>query len=71
MRALSVPFTVITLGLFLIVVNALMLELASWLSRNILHAGIAIDTFGSAILGAIIISIVCAIANSVMGIDEA
>ena len=49
-RALSLPLTLITFGLFLIVVNALMLEVASWLSRNIFHAGISIDSFGAALI---------------------
>ena len=36
----------------------MLLELASYLSRNIFHAGIAIGSFGSALLGAVIISLV-------------
>lgn len=54
---LSCGLIVLTLGLFLIVINAAMLMLTAWASRAI---GIAfeIDSFGSALLGAIVISLV-------------
>jgi len=65
MTVLSIPITILTLGIFYLVINALMLELASWLSRNIFHAGISIDSFGAAFLGAIVISIVSAILGAV------
>lgn len=64
-KLLSLPVNVVTLGLFSLVINAFMLELASYLSRNIFHAGIAIDSFGSAFIGAIIVSIVTMIVSSV------
>lgn len=62
---LSLPFTIITFGLFLFVVNALMLELASYLSRNITHAGIVIEGFVPALIGSIVISIVSAILGTI------
>ena len=43
-----------------------MLELAAWISSSLIHMGIQIDGFGSAILGAIIISIVSIIANGIV-----
>lgn len=58
LQVLSLPLTILTLGLFSLVINALMLELASYLSRNITHTGVVIDGFGAAFLGAIVISIV-------------
>ena len=58
MQLLALPLTLVTLGIFYVVVNAILLELASYLSRNIFHAGIAIGSFGSALLGAVIISLV-------------
>ena len=42
----------------MLVINAFMLELAGYLSRNITHAGILVDGFGSALLGAVIVSVV-------------
>lgn len=58
---LSLPLTIVTFGIFQLVVNALMLSLAGWLSLNLLGAGIAIASFGSAFAGAIVVSIVCTI----------
>jgi putative membrane protein len=50
---LTCPLIILTLGLFVLVVNALMLGLTAWLVPS-LH----VDGFGPAFLGAIIISIV-------------
>ena len=60
---ISLPVTILTLGIFQLVVNSLMLELASWFSLNLLGAGIVINGFGAAFFGAIVISIVSAILN--------
>lgn len=61
----SLPVTILTLGVFQLVINGLMLELASWFSLNLLGAGIAIEGFGAAFSGAIVISIVGGILNMV------
>lgn len=58
---ISLPITILTLGLFQLVVNSAMLELASSLSLNLLGSGIAITGFWSALVGAIIVSIMCTI----------
>ena len=50
---LTLPITVVTLGLFLLVLNAIMLELTAWLVP-----GFGIEGFGWAILGALVLSIV-------------
>lgn len=70
LQVLSIPFTVLTLGLFYLVVNAAVLELASWLSRNIFHAGIAIDSLGSAVMGSIVISLVSMVVSGIVGADD-
>jgi putative membrane protein len=49
---LTLPVTVVTLGLFLLVVNAAMLALAAALVD-----GFEIDGFGSALLGAILLAV--------------
>jgi putative membrane protein len=54
---ISLPLTVITLGLFLIVINAILLGLAAWLT-DILGVDFDVDSIGAALLGAIIISLV-------------
>lgn len=54
---LSCPLILLTLGLFLFVINAAMLMLASWLSRAT-GFPLLVDGWGSAIVGSILISIV-------------
>lgn len=70
LQTLSIPITVLTLGIFYVIVNALLLELAAWLAGGIFGSGIAIDGFGSAFLGSIVISIVSAIVNGIIGKNE-
>ncbi|WP_223881157.1 phage holin family protein [Nesterenkonia ebinurensis] len=60
---LSLPITCLTLGLFAIVINALMLSLTGWLT-SWTPANLVVDSFfWSAILGAIVVSIVSALLN--------
>jgi putative membrane protein len=70
LQTLSLPITVITLGLFYLVVNALLLEFAAWAATGLFGSGIAINGFGSALLGSIVISIVSAVVNGILGKDE-
>ena len=70
LQILSLPITVFTLGIFYLIVNALILELAAVVGTGLFGSGIAIDGLGSAILGSIVISIVSAIVNSVLGTDS-
>lgn len=60
---------VITLGLFYLVVNTLMLYLAAWLANALFGIGFEIATFGSAFVAAIVISIVSVFLNGVIGAD--
>lgn len=60
---LSLPFTIFTLGLFIIVINAILLGLTDWLA-GIFDANFAVDSVGAALLGAIVISLV----NMVLGL---
>src|SRR5262249_32889967 len=59
-RLLSLPLTIITFGLFALVVNALLFLLTDWLV-SALH----VDSFWWALLGALIISIVTSVLNGV------
>ena len=58
----TAPLILLTLGLFLIVINACMLLLTSWLA-GLFDLGWDVDGFWTAVLGAIIISIVSFILN--------
>ncbi len=70
LQLLSIPITIFTLGIFYIVVNALLLYLAAWLANNLFGVGFLITNFGSAFLAAIIISIVSGIINAIVGSDR-
>ncbi|GIG21932.1 membrane protein [Cellulomonas chitinilytica] len=54
---ISIPLYILTLGLFTLVVNALMLMLTAWITEQT-SWGLRIDNFGTAVLGALIISVV-------------
>lgn len=58
---LSIPFIVVTLGIALIVINALMLLITDYFT-----ASLTVDDFGSALLGAIVISVVSWTAGKVL-----
>jgi len=58
----TAPLILLTLGLFLIVINACMLLLTSWLA-GLFNLGWQVDVFWTAVLGAIIISIVSFLLN--------
>lgn len=55
---LSCGFIVLTLGFFMLVVNALTFWLAAWISTNWLGAGFYVDSFWAAFLGSIVVSVV-------------
>jgi putative membrane protein len=54
---LSIPLYIVTLGLFTLVVNALMLLLTAWITE-FTEWGLRIDDFWDAVFGALIISVV-------------
>jgi putative membrane protein len=51
------PLIVLTLGLFLLVLNAAMMGLTAWIAGQF-DIGFHIDSFGDALLGAVIVAIV-------------
>lgn len=61
-KTLSLPFIILTLGLALLVINALLLLLTDWVADK-LDVAFFIDGFVWAVLGSIVISIV----NAVLG----
>lgn len=58
MKLFSCGLIVVTLGLFTLVINALCLWLASWISVEWFGVGFNVNSFGSALIGSIIISVV-------------
>lgn len=64
-KLLSLPFILLTFGLFLLIVNALMLQLTLWLAApGRLDLGLTSDGFfWSTFLGAVVISLVQMVVN--------
>lgn len=56
-QILSIPFYILTLGLFTLVVNALMLMLTSWISE-FTRWGLTVDGFWTAVWGGLVISLI-------------
>ena len=62
-KFVSAPLILITLGLFLLVINAALLLLVSWLAEQ-LGLGWSVADWGSAVWGGLIVSIVSFILNA-------
>jgi putative membrane protein len=56
-KLLSLPLLILTLGLFTLVINALMLMLTSWLAEQF-DLAFQVEGFWTAVLGALVISLV-------------
>ncbi|MBA4148702.1 MAG: phage holin family protein [Verrucomicrobia bacterium] len=63
LMVLSLPFLILTLGLFTLVINAVLLLLVSWM----LGPKFQVDGFWWAFLGALVISIISLLLNSITG----
>lgn len=62
---LTLPATIVTLGLFLLVINAVIIMLADWLVN-----GFTVDGFWWALLFSIILSITTSVFNGFVGTDN-
>jgi len=58
----SLPITCLTLGLFTLVINALMF----WLATGLIPWGVSVEGFGGAFVGALIVSVVNLIVNAIL-----
>ena len=68
LKLLSCPLLVLTLGLFTLVLNAVMLMLTAWFGQK-LGIDFRVDGFWPAFLGALVVSIVSVVLSWVL-IDE-
>lgn len=66
---LSIPFIIVTLGLFLLVINAGMLLLTGWLADR-LDIGFHVDGFLTALGGALVITVVTWVVDAMVGPDR-
>ncbi|SRR6266852_537325 len=66
LKVLSCPLIVLTLGLFVLVINGITLYLASVIAVSWFHVGFYVDGFWSAFLGALIVSIVSVVLTALV-----
>lgn len=69
LSALTLPITCVTLGLFQLVVNTLMLLLAGWIS-GLFGLTLQFDSFWWALLAGIVIGLLSAIVEAVTGLGQ-
>jgi putative membrane protein len=70
-QLISIPLYILTLGLFHVVINALMLWITSFITEHTTHWGLFIDDFWwTAIWAAIVLSIVSWLLSLVVGSAE-
>jgi putative membrane protein len=60
---LSCPLVILTLGLFVLVINGLMLQLTATISGGLLQ----VDTFGTAIIAGVVMGVTNVILEAVVG----
>lgn len=69
LRLLTCPLILLTLGLFTLVINGVMLLVATRLAQ-FFGLPVSVDTFGAAILAALIISVVSFLLSALLGLNE-
>ncbi len=57
LTVLTCPLLILTLGLFTLIINALMLAFTGWIAQQ-LHLGFTVDGFAAAFVGALVISLI-------------
>ena len=69
LKLLSLPIIILTLGLFLFVINALMLLMTGWVS-GLLTLGFYVDGFWDAFLGGLIVTVVSLLLSIFTGVGK-
>lgn len=65
LKLLSFPLLLLTLGLFLVVINAAMFGLTAWLTDRL-----AVDGIAPAVIGSLVISVITWVGDNVVGLDK-
>jgi len=69
LKLLSLPIIILTLGLFLFVINALMLLMTGWVS-GLFNLGFYVDGFWDAFLGGLIVTVVSLVLSIFTGVGK-
>ena len=70
LKLLSCPLIILTLGLFVLIINGITLWLASGIAVRWFHVGFYVDGFWSAFLGALIVSLVSVVLTALFGEEK-
>lgn len=70
LKFLTCPLIILTLGVFVLVINGLTLWLASAIAVNWFHVRFYVDGFWSAFLGALIVSVVSVVLSALVKKDQ-
>jgi putative membrane protein len=70
LKFLSCGCIALTMGIFLVVVNAVTLYVAAWIADTLFNIGFYMDSFWTAILASIIVSIVSFVLNMFISDDK-
>ena len=68
-KVFSFPVIILTIGLFALVINALMLHLTSWLAEQV-DVGFHVDGFWTALFGSIVITLVASLTRAFLPEEE-
>lgn len=66
-QVLALPLSILSLGLVSLIINWLLMLLASWLAVSLFTVGVSIDGFLWSVLGSLIMSIVSGIVGAIIG----
>src|SRR5579863_3228796 len=70
LKLLSCPLIILTLGVFVLVINGISLWLASAIAVDWFHVGFHVDGFWAAFFGALIVSIVTVVLTALVKDDR-
>ncbi|KAM9862138.1 phage holin family protein [Leucobacter sp. BZR 635] len=68
-RIVSIPLYILTLGLFGLIVNGILISVIAWLS-GVAGFGLYVDGFWWGVLGAIVLSVLSSIMNGLLGTNK-
>jgi len=69
-KLITLPITIITLGIFALVVNVGLFYFVAWLSNTYFDTGLYIDSVVTALIASLLISLVTAILGAITGVDS-
>lgn len=70
LKLLTCPLIILTLGIFVLVINGFTLWLASLIAQSWFGVGYSVDGFGAALLGSLIVSVVSVALSALIREEE-